>query len=696
MIKCTLHIKHLLLLLLLMLSAAACRKDNVSHADTAVERVNIQVAADGVYAVNRQALTQAGLDISEWDYNDLNLSQGGMAVPFTLRDDTLVFYGQAPNSRYTNIRPYILATGKKGTAIETSTAQPGPDSALENVPQSIHLEENLLYTAEARVDENSEIWFWQELVQGDQLSLLVEIPEIADLPAAMRLHLWGYTHNAEIENDHDFDVIINGITIGTVQWDGQVYHEAELAIPAGVLKSGANNIILDNSAAGATFLDIMQLDWVKIDYTAPATAVDGRLEFSANASNYTLTGFDSNSFILNVVDPINPTILTDWENEKDQITLQTNTNDHVIASTLNGFAQPVTITPMLESKWQAESNQADMLIVTTAELAPALDPLKAAREEQGLSVAIVTAEEIYDEFGFGENSPESIQKFVAYAYENWAEPAPRYLFLVGDATFDYLGNLGDLPQNHIPSLLVPVQYSGETVSDSRLADVNDDMLPDLAVGRWPVSTISQVEDLVKRTLAYETSTANQRAIFATDDTEAQFENVAARLAEQANIPTEQFVVFNGATADSVTQEINNGAWLTTYIGHGSISQWGKNDVFTMEAVPNLNTTTPPIVLQLTCLTGLFSHPEQTSLTEAMLTTPNGPVILIAATSLTLSNNQETFANAFLNALQDPATARIGDAFQTGKLTLDVNNAGLREIADTFSLFADPSTRIVRP
>lgn len=149
-------------------------------------------------------------------------------------------------------------------------------------------------------------------------------------------------------------------------------------------------------------------------------------------------------------------------------------------------------------------------------------------------------------------------------------------------------------------------------------------------------------------------------------------------------------------ADSVTQEINNGAWLTTYIGHGSISQWGKNDVFTMEAVPNLNTTTPPIVLQLTCLTGLFSHPEQTSLTEAMLTTPNGPVILIAATSLTLSNNQETFANAFLNALQDPATARIGDAFQTGKLTLDVNNAGLREIADTFSLFADPSTRIVRP
>ncbi len=696
MTKRTMRLNYLLLLLLLIISVAACQNEKDSQAHAAVDRVNIQIAEDGVYAVERKALEQVGLTITEWDYAQLNLSQGGTVIPFTLADDSLIFYGQAPDSRYTAIRPYILETGKEGTATETAAAQPDSGPAFENVPQSIHLEEDLLYKAEVRRDENSETWFWQELIQGEQLSLTVDIPEIADEPAAIRLHLWGFTHNAEVENDHDFDVIINDTNIGTVQWDGQTFHEAELTMPAGVLKSSENSIVLDNSAEGATFLDIMYLDWVEIDYTAPATAVNGRLEFIAETGNYTLTGLDQDSLILNASDPIKPTVLTDWKSEKDQITLQTNANDHIIASAPNSFAQPVAITPMQNSDWQAASNQADLLIVTTAELAPALEPLKTAREEQGLSVAIVTAEDIYNEFGYGENSPESIQKFVAYAYENWEEPAPRYLFLVGDATSDYLGNLGDLPQNHIPSLLVPVQYSGETVSDSRLADVNDDMIPDLAVGRWPVRTIAEVEDLVERTLAYETGTASERAIFATDATETQFEIAATRLAEQAEIPTEQFVVFNGATADSVAQEINDGAWLTTYIGHGSISQWGKNDIFTMDSVPNLDTTTPPIVLQLTCLTGLFSHPEQTSLSEAMLTTPNGPVILIAATSLTLSNNQETFANVFLAALKDPATERIGDAFQTGKIALDVNNIGLREISDTFSLFADPSARVVRP
>ncbi len=696
MTQCTIRLGRLLILLTIAISIAACRNKNDSQPNTAVDQVKIEIEKDGVYAVEREALTQTGLNITEWDYKQLNLSQGGTAVPFTLEDDTLIFYGQAPHSRYTNIRPYILKTGEEGKTTETFAAQPGAGSTFEDIPQTIHLEENLLYKAEVREDENSEIWFWQELVQGEQISLDVDIPAISAGPATIRLRLWGFTHNAEVENDHDFDVSINDTNIGSVQWDGQVLHEAELTIPAGVLNSGTNNIVLDNSPAGATFLDIMELDWVEIDYIAPATAVDGRLEFTAEAGNYTLTGFDPDSLLLNASDPINPTILTNWDSEKDQITLQTNTDDHIIASAPDGFAQPAAITPMQNSDWQAGSNQADLLIVTTAELAPALEPLKAAREEQGLSVALITTEEIYDEFGYGENSPVSIQNFVTYASENWAEPAPRYLFLVGDATSDYLGNLGDLPQNHVPSLLVPVQFSGETVSDSRLADVNDDMIPDLAVGRWPVRTTAEVEDLVARTLAYETGTANARAIFATDDTETQFENTATRLAEQANIPTEQYDVFNGAAADSVAQEINDGAWLTTYIGHGSISQWGKNDVFTIDTVPNLASNTPPIVLQLTCLTGLFSHPEQTSLTEAMLTTPNGPVILIAATSLTLSSNQETFANAFLTGLQDPATERIGDAFQTGKLALDVNNAGLREISDTFSLFADPSTRIVRP
>ena len=80
----------------------------------------------------------------------------------------------------------------------------------------------------------------------------------------------------------------------------------------------------------------------------------------------------------------------------------------------------------------------------------------------------------------------------------------------------------------------------------------------------------------------------------------------------------------------------------------------------------------------------------------MLLHEGGPVLLVAATSLTLSSHQEPFAVDLLRNLQNPAMTRMGDAFQAAKVSLDVGNNGLREISDTFVLLGDPSTLVVRP
>lgn len=120
-------------------------------------------------------------------------------------------------------------------------------------------------------------------------------------------------------------------------------------------------------------------------------------------------------------------------------------------------------------------------------------------------------------------------------------------------------------------------------------------------------------------------------------------------------------------------------------------------MLTTADVPSLQTPgVQPIVLQLTCLTGLFAHPEITSLSETMLTGEDGPAIIIAATSLTISAHQQPFASGLLAALQDPSVGRIGDALRLARQSLDLSNAGLREVNDTFVLLGDPSTTIVRP
>ncbi|MFN2221633.1 MAG: C25 family cysteine peptidase, partial [Candidatus Promineifilaceae bacterium] len=103
------------------------------------------------------------------------------------------------------------------------------------------------------------------------------------------------------------------------------------------------------------------------------------------------------------------------------------------------------------------------------------------------------------------------------------------------------------------------------------------------------------------------------------------------------------------------------------------------------------------VLQLTCLTGLFAHPTIASLAEVMLLGEDGPLSIVAATSLTLSEHQQPFGVAFLKALQDPEVARVGDAFQQAKAQLDLeSDNALREISDTFTLFGDPTALIRRP
>jgi hypothetical protein len=506
--------------------------------------------------------------------------------------------------------------------------------------------------------------------------------------------LWGESSNPSVINDHDLDVVINGQRIATVQWDGNQFHTQQVIIPTGTLHPGANEILLDNSAAGASFLDTMHLNWLEITYLAPPQAQDDALTFSDTSGLVTLTQFSQSPLIFDTQNPARPVLLTGWEMADGAIELAVDEDMVVTAVTLPATLTPPNIAPVRQSDWHTPDHQVDLLIVTTDELAPALAPLVEAREAQGLSVALIPAAEIYDTFGGGEASPDSITSFIRYASQNWQAPVPSYLFIVGDASTDFRNYLGKEQANFIASPMVPVQFSGETVSDARLADVDGDRRPDLAIGRWPVSTVKEVASLVARTLAYEEGTAVNRAIFATDGTEAQFATIAQRLSDGSHLTSD---IYNGSTASEITDQINTGAWLTTYIGHGSVAQWGREGIFDVEAVDGLDGDMPPIMLQLTCLTGLFAHPELTSLSETMLRYPQGPVLIIAATSLTLSSQQEPFALSFLQHLQDPAISRIGDALQAAKNDLDIaSNPGLREISDTFILLGDPSARILRP
>lgn len=534
---------------LLWLTAVSCRQSTTTPAagNLAADRVKLLVTQDGFVRVSRDALADAGLDIAAFDAANLRLSQGETAVPFTIQDDALIFYGQSPTDRYISQRAYVLSSGQAGEDMG-ETAVPNPAApATTTITRTLRLEGNLVYKSEARdflndEEPSADLWFWQPLRQGNSLPFDFDLPAVADGSGQIRIQLKGETYNPDVENDHDFAVVINGQTVGTIRFDGQIYHTGVVDAPPGVLQAGTNNLVLDNAVEGASFLDIMDLNWIEVDYAAPANAINDELTVWGQDGVVALSGFNGAPDLYDISQPQQPRRLTGLTTAPFAVAVQEEQTVTAVGPT--GY-QSADIQPMRASNWRSPDNGADLLIVTTDALAPALEPLVAARQAEGLRVAVVPVAEIYDEFGAGAASPESIQAFVAYAHETWQTPQPRYLFLVGDATSDYQNYLGLAPANIVPAPMVAVSYSGETASDARLADVDGDTRPDLAVGRWPVDSATAVESLVARTLAYEGGTAVPQILFAADATESQFADMAGRLAQTSGLDETQINLLIG-------------------------------------------------------------------------------------------------------------------------------------------------------
>lgn len=699
---------YLLLTLLTALFLTGCSQPSNDAATLTPEDISgpvtdnaikILITESAPYRVSLADLQSAGLriDLDSFTADNLSLTTAVQEIPYLLEDDHLLFYGQAPDDIYLEARPYILHTGQAGQPLAPPTDLPTAVSPLTTVQQEIWLEENNIYTSNARTTTDTDTWFWHVIHVEQTFEIPLTLQNVNDGSGVIQINLWGQSQDTAVENDHDLDLVINGQTIETIRWDGQVHHTAVITLPTGTLQNGENSILLDNSVPGATFIDIMQLNWINLQYDATPTAVADQLPFtSAQAGTVTLDGFTAVPLTLDITDPASPTLLATQSN-----TIPIQPDQHLLAIGPTGWQHPALIQPLRASTLRDETNQADLLIIAHDDLIPPLDPLIAARQAQGLTVRTVPLGEIYDEFGYGQTSPESITNFLRHTQESWAEPAPRYLLLVGDGTYDYRNYLGTRPRYHLPSPLVEVVHSGETVSDARMADTDGDYYPNLAVGRWTANSPEAVAQLVERTLAYEQTPAAGRTLFTADGTSAEFTNLSDYLIENGGLNLEQTAKLYGSTFEEVATQWNDGAWLVNYVGHGSLDLWGKEKLFDSAAISLLNAptnnTAVPIVLQFTCLTGFFAHPNQPSISENLLLDENGPVLLVAATSLTFSSQQQPFARDLLQNLQNPEYERMGDALQAAKLNLNLDlNLGLREISDTFGLLGDPSALIVRP
>ena len=234
-------------------------------------------------------------------------------------------------------------------------------------------------------------------------------------------------------------------------------------------------------------------------------------------------------------------------------------------------------------------------------------------------------EDVYDAFGFGEEGPAALKGFLAYAYHSWKRPSPRYVLLLGDATYDPKDYLQTGVKNRVPPLLARTTYLW-TASDPAYAALNgEDLLPDLALGRLPAQTTS-----TRPASSWTRSWPSRPRAGTSRGRRSSWRTIPTGPGTSRPMPTSSRPPSSpGARSRRCSSPrrapppgprsptpSTRASSLLSYVGHGSIAVWASENVWNNLDV---NTLAPqaqqPVLFTMNCLNGFFHFPPLNSLAE---------------------------------------------------------------------------------
>jgi hypothetical protein len=344
-------------------------------------------------------------------------------------------------------------------------------------------------------------------------------------------------------------------------------------------------------------------------------------------------------------------------------------------------------------------NRADYLVIGPSVLLDVAKPLLELRQSQGLEVKAVAIEDVFANFGFGETTPQALRDFLSYAYHTWENP-PRYVVLLGDATYDYKDYMKTGVSNQVPPLMVKTSYLW-TASDPSYASVNgEDLLPDLAIGRLPAASVGEARTMVEKIVAYETGEVSLRgpAVLIADnaDRAGDFRGDAEELASGifAGRDVRKIYLSELGTVgarDAILQSFDEGASLMSYLGHGGIHLWADENLLNIWQVGSLSPQSQqPVLLTMNCLNGYYHFPFFNSLSEELVKAEGkGAIAAFSPSGLSLNTPAHLYHQALLQELFNGAHERLGDAVLAAQEAYAQTGA-FPELLSIYHLLGDPA------
>lgn len=611
-----------------------------------------------------------------------------------LPGDWIEFYGTGLDTPWTDSRTYWLVEGDGGgKRVQTVTAA-GSASAAVSFKHTVERKDRSVYFAALLNGEGNN--FFGSVVTTEPTDEMIEAYHLDPHPpgdAQLAVRLQGVTFAA-----HSVAVLVNGTEVGTVDFKDQERATGQLRVPSGLLNSGENTVRL--IATGGE-MDVSLVDVLLLTYWHTWTADRDVLRVTLPAGGaYTIGGFDSPAIrAVDVSDPDSPSELRGVvvpQSQSYALRIATGAvSREVLVFSDAGIEMAASVGADQPSDWYQAGPGADVVIISHSSFLPSLAALKTAQEREGWKVALVDVQDCYDEFSFGAKAPEAIKDFLAQARQVW-RTAPKFLLLVGDASFDPRNYLGLGGFDFMPTKMVDTQYM-ETSSDDWFVDFNGLGYPQMAVGRLAPRTATEASTMVSKIISFRqldprASWTKQALLVADEGDTFDFEEASALV--KGLLPGSMSIreIYRGqmgaGTRQALLQNLNDGNLLVNYAGHGSVEMWNGEVLTSGDAYTLTNQNWLPLIVIMDCLSGYFADLYTESLAEALMKAGTGGAVGVWASSgLSEPSNQAVMNRALYWYLFQP-NMTVGEAIMRAKfMTGDV------DVRRTWEYFGDPTLRM---
>ena len=662
--------------------------------------IKMFVQREGWYRVTQPELIAAGFD-ARVDARNLQLFADGREQPFAVVGDgkgqfnassAIEFYGVGLDSAYTNKHAYWLVAGSKPGLRINSTRERGSKASDASFLYTVERKDRALYFSSLR-NGDKENFFGAVVARNpvDQSLAIRNIDRSAGKQATLEIALQGVT-----DVPHRVKVALNGADAGEITFDGQSEGLARITVSQSSLTEGDNQVRLISMFGDR---DISLVDYVRLSYWHTYTADNNALRFTATAKQQVTVGGFTNSAIrvMDITDPNDVQEVAGAVQQKQgfavSFTAPGKKQRTLLAFASDQVRKPVDVKADEFSNWRDSGHAADMVIITTSDLTGSVDPLIALRQSQGYRVAIADVVDLYDEFSFGNKSPQAIKDFLAYAKAKW-QTAPRFVLIVGDASIDPKNYQGQGDFDLVPTRLIDTQFM-ETASDDWFADFDVDGIAEMAVGRLPVRTAQESASMVAKIKGYD-GAANPEGVLLISDSRDGYDFASASAQLRSSIPADTAVEgvdrdkLDAATAKSqVMSALNRGPKIVNYAGHGSVGIWNGSLLTSEDAKGLTNGQSLPVYVTMTCLNGYFMDASLDSLAESLMKADKGGAVAVWASSgMTKPDAQAAMNQQLFRLLFNQSPGTIGEA--TVKAKSAVHDSDVRR---TWILFGDPTMKL---